>query len=265
MANDPFAQFKSLQRESWGLFVPVEGFTTAPAGQLVSFAQVQAGEKVLDVACGTGVVSVTAARRGAKVSGLDLSPQLLERAHWNANLAAVEISFTEGDAEALPYRDGEFDVVLSQFGHMFAPRPEIVIGEMLRVLRPGGRIAFSTWPPELFTGKMFALTASYMPPPEGVAPPPQWGNPQMVRERLGDGVKDIFFERELAVFPSLSPQHMRNFFEATVGPLSKLAQSLKDNPARLQQYRLELEGLISEYFTDNVVRQHYLMTRAKKI
>jgi ubiquinone/menaquinone biosynthesis C-methylase UbiE len=139
---DPFGAFKAAQREAWASFVPVEVITTIPAAKLVTFAQVAAGQRVLDVACGTGVVAVTAARRGASVSGLDLSPVLIERARYNADLAGVRVDFTDGDAEALPYPNASFDVVLSQFGHMFAPRPQVVLSEMLRVLKVGGRLAF---------------------------------------------------------------------------------------------------------------------------
>src|ERR1019366_6173807 len=153
------------------------------------------GDHVLDVACGTGVVAVTAARVRTKVKGLDLSPVLLDRARWNSTTAGVEIEFVEGDVEALPYPDGNFDVVLSQFGHMFAPRPEVAVAEMLRVLKPGGRLAFSTWPPELFTGRMFALIAKYIPPPQGVPSPVQWGDVSIVRQRLGDSVKGLHLER----------------------------------------------------------------------
>ena len=162
---DPFAKYKAAQREAWSSFLPVEVITTIPAAKLVKFAQVRPGQRLLDVACGTGVVAVTAARRGAKVSGLDLSPVLLERAQHNASVAAVDIDFIEGDAEALPYPDGSFDVVVSQYGHIFAPRPAVVLKEMLRVLKKGGRLAFSTWPPEHFTGRMFSFLAGYLPPP----------------------------------------------------------------------------------------------------
>jgi ubiquinone/menaquinone biosynthesis C-methylase UbiE len=180
--SDPFAKFKAAQREARAVFAPVEISTTIPAAKLVKFAQVKPGQKVLDVACGTGVVAVTAAQRGAKASGLDLSPVLLERACHNAGLANVEIAFIEGDAEALPYPDATFDVVLSQFGHIFAPRPAVALKEMLRVLKAGGGcIAFSTWPPEHFTGRMFTFIASYqVPPPPGTelpAPPALWETP----------------------------------------------------------------------------------------
>ena len=264
MQNDPFAQFKAAQREGWALFVPLEAYTTPAAARLVEFAPVQRGRKVLDVGCGTGVVAVTAARAGAQVKALDLSPVLLERARWNADMAGVKIEFTEGDAEALPYPDASFDVVLSQYGHMFAPRPEVVVAEMLRVLKPGGHIAFSTWPPELFIGRMFNLVGQYLPPPPGVAPVALWGDPNVVRERLGDKVTDLAFEREAMYIPALSPQHVRNSFESTAAPVVKLVQALKDDAARLSQFRSDLEALISAFTKNNLLRQQYLMTRATK-
>jgi SAM-dependent methyltransferase len=266
MANDdPFAKFKAVQRESWALFAPLAAFTTPGAALLVDYAGVKKGDAVLDVACGTGVVAVTAARLGARVKGLDLSPVLLEDARKNAAIVSAPIEFTEGDAEALPYKDGEFDVVLSQFGHMFAPRPEVVVREMLRVLKPGGRIAFSTWPPELMIGQCFAIVARYLPPPPpGAAPPPAWGDPNVVRERLDSAVKDLEFHREELVFPALSPQHYRANMEVTAGPVIKAVEMLSAEPARLAAFRAELEALAGRYFSQNRVRQSFLMTRALK-
>src|SRR5215831_11429018 len=184
---DHLAQFKEMQKEGWAKFVPLEAFTTPTAAQLVKFAGPVAGKRVLDVGCGTGVVAITAARQGASVTGIDLTPTLLVRAKENARIANVEVEWQEGDAEALTFGDGSFDIVLSQFGHMFAPRPEVALAEMLRVLKPGGTIAFATWPPELLIGSSFRLVASYMPspPPLGVSPPPLWGDVAIVRQRLG--------------------------------------------------------------------------------
>src|SRR5215470_9324683 len=211
---DPFSQFKEAQKQGWAHFAPIETSTTPPAARLVQYAGVIPGQHVLDVACGTGVVAVTAARAGARVSGLDLTPQLLERARENAQLAHVEIDWREGDAERLPYEDAAFDVVVSQFGHMFAPRPDVALNEMLRVLKPGGTIAFSTWPPELFVGRSFALVARYAPPlPPGIAPPPLWGDPNVVRESLGKSVRDIVFDRDCMLVQALSAPHYRTFFE----------------------------------------------------
>lgn len=262
--KDPFEAFKAVQRQAWGLFTPIATFTTPAAATLVNYAGVKAGEKVLDVACGTGVVAITAARRGASVKGLDLAPALVAEARRNAALIDSPVEFTEGDAENLPYRDGEFDVVLSQFGHMFAPRPDVAVREMLRVLKPGGRIAFSTWPPELVIGRLFALTGRYMPPPAGVVPPGTWGEPVTVRERLGDAVKDLEFHREEMVIPALSPRHYRATMELNVGPVLKTVEMLAGEPARLATFRQELDTLIAAYFHDNRVRQSFLMTRAVK-
>ena len=266
--TDPFAKFKAAQREAWASFVPVEIMTTPPAAKLIKFAQVAPGQRVLDVACGTGVVAVTAARRGAKVSGLDLTPALLERARKNAAIAGVDVEFIEGDAEALPYPDGSFDVVLSQFGHIFAPRPAVAVREMLRVLRSGGLIAFSTWPPEHFTGLMFAFIARNSPPPPpgaAAAPPPLWGDPNVIRERLGASVTDLKFARDTLIGPALSLQHFRAAQEATIGPLTKLIAALQSDPDKLAQLRAEFDALAADIFEDNTIRMPFLMARAIKM
>jgi SAM-dependent methyltransferase len=263
---DAFESFKAAQKQGWAHFAPLEMATTPTAALLVKFAGVRAGQQVLDVACGTGVVSVTAARLGAKVTGLDLTPELLERARANAQTAGVAIDFHEGDVEKLSFADAAFDVVLSQFGHIFAPRPALAIGEMLRVLKPGGTIAFSTWPPELFTGRMFKLVSGYMPPPPpGVAPPPQWGDPNIVKERLGGAVRDLAFERAMMHAPALSPQHFRALTERTAGPMIKLVENLSaSDPAKLAAFRNEYDALVGEYFGGNTMNQGFLMTRATK-
>ena len=264
--TDPFAQFKQVQREGWAHFAPLEAFTTPPAGELVRFAGIQPGQNVLDVACGTGVVAVTAARRGAQVTALDLTPELLARARENAEIANVTIDFRDGDVEQLPFKDEAFDVVVSQYGHIFAPRPDVAIGEMLRVLAPGGTIAFSTWPPEMYVGRMFMLVSSYLPPPPpGVSPPVQWGEPPIVRERLGDNVTGLTFRRSRMYTPTLSPQHSRAIAERTVGPVIKLVQGLSaTDPERLAIFRNDLEALVREFALDNVIPQDFLMTRALK-
>lgn len=263
---DSFEAFKNLQRQSWTNFAPVETFTMRPAANLVKFAGVSAGQQVLDVGCGTGVIAVTAARNGAQVTGLDLTPPLLERARHNSKIAEVNIDWREGDAEELPFDDGAFDIVLSQFGHIFAPRPALAISEMLRVLKSGGTMAFSTWPPDRMIGRSFILTARYMPPPPmDVAPPVQWGDRAIIRERLGTAVSDIAFETGTMLSLALSPQHYRVFTEQTVGPMIKLVETLSvSDPAKLAEFRREYGALITEYFSDNSIQQDYLMTRARK-
>jgi SAM-dependent methyltransferase len=264
---DPFAGFKAAQKQGWAHFAPLENQTTPPAARLANHAGIRAGQRVLDVACGTGVAAITAARRGATVTALDLTPELLARGRENARIADVTIDFHEGDVEQLPFEASAFDVVVSQYGHIFAPRPEVAIAEMLRVLKPGGTIAFSTWPPELCLGRIFALTARFAPPPPpGVPPPVIWGDPHVVRERLGSAVKDLVFDRGTMLVSALSPAHVREQTERTAGPIVKLVEVLSaTDPARLAEFRRGYDAIISEYWHDNVLRQDYLMTRATKI
>ena len=264
--TDSFAQFKQNQKASWAHFAPLEAVTTPTAARLVEWAGVQPGQRLLDVACGTGVAAVTAARRGAIVSALDLTPQLLERARENGQIAGVDIDWREGDAEQLPFGDAEFDVVLSQFGHIFAPRPEVVTAEMLRVLKPGGTIGFSTWPPECLVGLTSELAGRFMPPPPpGILPPSLWGIPEIIRQRLGSGVKDITFDRGSMLSPALSPQHFRANIERSAGPIIKLVEVLSaSNPQALVEYRKQFDAIVAVHMRDNTIRQDYLITRAIK-
>lgn len=264
MTNDTLTTFKKKQKESWSAFAPLESVTTIPAAALVSFAQLSPHATVLDVGCGTGVVAITAARQGAHVSAIDISPALLERARTNMAIAEVDVDFQEGDVEALPYPDHSFDAVLSQFGHMFAPRPHVALQEMLRVLKPGGIIAFSTWPPDLFVGRLFNLVAKFSPPPAGVMPPTLWGDPHFVREQFANSIDNLSFDQGMMLIPTLSLGHYRKSIEATLGPVLKFVQESQNDPERLKLFRNELEALASQYFKDNHMRQHYLMSRAKK-
>jgi SAM-dependent methyltransferase len=262
---DPFADLKKSHREMWVSFTPIAAFTTPVAAQLVKFAGIAPGESVLDVGTGTGVVAITAARAGARVTGLDLTPELLDQARENARIAQLpQIVWTEGDAEYLPYPDASFDVVVSQFGHMFAPRPELAVTEMRRVLKSGGSIAFATWPPEHFVGRMFAMISrNSPPPPAGTAPPPQWGNPAIIAERLAASFDAPFFARGTMGFPALSVEHFRLFMEESVGPIQKLLERVAGDPVKLSAIRAEFDALVRPYFADNVVHQDYILSRAK--
>lgn len=263
---DDLDTFKNAQRAVWAHFAPLQLQTTEPAARLVKWARIGAGQRVLDVACGTGVVSITAARTGAQVTGLDLTPELLQAARDNARIAGLTIEWHEGDAEALPFDSGHFDVVVSQYGHIFAPRPQVAMDEMLRVLKPGGTIAFSTWPPELMMGRLFMLRSSYLPPPPpGVPPPYLWGDPAVIRDRLAGRARDLSFHRETMRVPALSPEHFCASQEQSSGPTIKIVETLSaSDPEKLRAFRAEVAGLASEYFDGNVVRQGYLMTRAIK-
>ncbi len=261
--DDALIEFKNRQRKMWASFTPTAMFTTPVAGNLVRFAQLVPGEAVLDIGTGTGVVAITAARAGARVTGLDLTPALLEAARENSLIARQNIVWTEGDAEHLPYPDDSFDVVVSQFGHIFAPRPDVAIAEMLRVLKPGGRIAFATWPPEHFVGRMFAFVSrNSPPPPPGASSPVDWGNPAIISERLDHGFATPFFARGRMLVPALSIEHFRGFMERSVGPMQALVDGLAADPMKLAALRSEFAALVGPYFFDNQVHQDYLLTRA---
>ena len=263
---NPIDKMKAAAKEGWATFAPFESFTGSAAPHLVRFAGINQGDRVLDVGCGTGVLTLTAARAGGIVTGADLTPQLLERARENARLAGLEAKFEEADVEALPYADAAFDVVLSQFGHMFGPQPEVTVKEMTRVVKPGGTLAFSTWPPELMLGRMFRLLGTYgPPPPPGVSPPWQWGDVAIVSDRLEGLVENLAFDMACLQFPVLSPVHARIFYEQNAGPLTKLVSVLSDDPEKLAQLRLDMEALASDYFVDNVLHQDFLMTRGRRV
>ncbi len=264
MERDAFGPFKDSQRQIWSQFSPVELLTAPCAPKLLRFAGVTAGQRLLDVGTGTGVVALTAARVGAAVTGVDLTPALIERARLNGSIAErPDIAWREGDVEALPFEDASFDVVVSQFGHMFAPRAELATREMLRVLKPGGTLCFSTWPPEHFVGRFIARPSRYAPPPPpGSSSPASWGDVAVVRQRLGEAVNEPRFERGVMRFNALSALHYCRAAEETIGPARALAQ--RGDTETLQRFRAELKALAEEYFEDNFIRQDYLLTRAVK-
>jgi len=263
---DTIAEFKRGQKERWRYFLLTQERTAPVAAQLVRHAGIRAGQRVLDVACGTGVVAVTAARLGADVTGLDLTPELLERARENAEIAEVTVTWMEGDVEELPFANESFDVVTSQFGHIFAPRPDVAISQMLRVLKRSGTLAIATWASEMFTGRMMRLIASYLPPPApGVVSPALWGDPNVVRERLGDAVENITFYRDAMRVAALSPRHQRIGTEKISGPIIKLVEDLSQrDPAALERFRADYEALAAQYFEDNMLVRDFLITTATK-
>ena len=200
----------------------------ASAGELVvQAAGIEPGMEVLDVACGTGNASVPAAKLAARVTGLDFSPGLLEIAREYGADSMVEVNWIEGDAQALPFEDDSFDRVISCFGHMFAPDHRATANELLRVVRPDGRIAFACWTPEGKIGGMFKRMGTISPPPpEGFQSPLLWGTEQHVRELLGD---EVVFKRETVMWHEPSPEGYAEFMETSFGPLIAARAQLGDD------------------------------------
>ncbi len=191
-ADPRFEQLKASMRASWmaGDFGVVAKTIARGAELFIAGLDLPCGTRVLDVACGTGNLAVPLARQGCIVTGVDIAPNLLEQARERAAAENLSITFDEGDAEQLPYADASFDAVVTMFGAMFAPRPEVVASELARVVKPGGRLAMANWNPASFSGRMFGVTGRHVPPPPGIAPPVLWGDEATVRQRLAP-----FFEK----------------------------------------------------------------------
>jgi ubiquinone/menaquinone biosynthesis C-methylase UbiE len=209
---------------------------------------IKPGDNVLDVACGDGNLSIPAAKLGAVVTGADLVPEWITQARKRADKERLSIKFDVADAEALPYRDNEFDWVVSMFGAMFAPRQDVAAEELLRVCKPGGRIAMANWTPEGFIGKFFRFSAEYVPPPPGVTSPLEWGKEDTVKKRFGSKVSDIRFNRlmlrqSLPMTPPDVADHFRQYF----GPTKMTFQAL-DKEGQ-EKYR---EALISHWKENNI-------------
>lgn len=215
------------------------------AAEFVERLDLKPGMRVLDVACGTGNQSIPAARAGAVVTGVDIAPNLIEQAREWAENENLEIRFDEGDAENLPYPDANFDAVMTMFGAMFAPRPEKVAAELIRVCRFGGVIAMANWTPTGFVGQMFKIVGSHVAPPRDMPSPLLWGDEAVVRERFGETVSEINFKPRLIslTFPFDVPEtieYWRNFY----GPTHKAFAALDaDGQALL---RRDLENLFAE-------------------
>ena len=168
---------KAKLRATWisGDFGQIARFYEDEAAAFAKRLGLKPGAKVLDVACGTGNLALPAARLGANVTGVDIAPNLVEQARRNAAGEGLKAQFDEGDAEALPYENASFDATVTMFGAMFAPRPELVAAELLRVTKPGGLVAMANWTPAGFIGQMFKTVGAHVPPPAAMASPVLWG------------------------------------------------------------------------------------------
>jgi SAM-dependent methyltransferase len=236
---------KAKQKATWesGDFGQIARTIENVAEEFMARLPLQPGSRVLDAACGTGNLAIIAARRGCVVTGIDLAGNLIRQARARAAAEGLRINFTEGDAEALPYAACQFNLVVSTFGVMFAPRPNLAAAELLRVTKPGGQVALANWTPEGFLGKMFKVFKAHLPPPPvGVPSPMSWGDEPTVRSRL-QGFADVRLTRRIALmrypFP---PAETVEFFRQYYGPTQRAFASLDASAqAALRRNLVELQ------------------------
>lgn len=241
------AAVKKRQQATWasGDFAVI-GTTLQIVGEtLCEAADLRAGENVLDVACGNGNATLAAARRFCKVTGADYVPELLVKAQARADAEGLHIDLHEADAEALPYRDAAFDVVLSTFGVMFAPDHPRAARELLRVCKPGGRIALANWTPEGMIGKLLRTVGRHVAPPKGLVPPTAWGNPEHVAKLFGQEVTDLRIERKHFAFRYQSAAHFTEIMRLWYGPTHKAFAALDE--AGRAALDADMNALFSEH------------------
>ena len=224
--------------------------------EFFSRLHVQAGTRMLDVACGAGQIAIPAARAGARVTGVDIATNSIEQARARARAEGLDARFDEGDAEMLPYEDASFDLVVSLIGAMFAPRPERVAAELVRVCRPGGQIVMANWSPEGFVGQLFKIIGKHVPPPPLMPSPLLWGDEATVRERLRDGVAGLHLTKRQYPFhypfpPSEVVEHFRTYY----GPTNRAFTAL--DASGQAALRRDLEQLWTEHNSAQYGTTHY--------
>ena len=252
MGNDADLQAtKARLKATWeaGDFGQVAKYIEPVAAEFMAELPLRAGVRLLDVACGTGNLAVIAAGKGCETAGVDIAANLLAQARERAKAEGLAIDYREGDAEALPYADRSFDVTVSMFGVMFAPRPELAAMELLRVTRPGGTIALANWTPEGFIGKMFKVFVRHSPPPAGAVSPLLWGTEEVAQERLRGAAKVDFRRRMARMHYPFDVPATVEFFRKYYGPTQRLFAAL--SPAAQAALRSDLEVLQAEWNTSD--------------
>ncbi|HEX2707716.1 MAG TPA: class I SAM-dependent methyltransferase [Solirubrobacterales bacterium] len=224
MSDAPdFGAVTQMQQQTWseGDFAMIASLVVNAAEALTEALEIVPDERVLDVACGSGNGAIAAARRAwGNTVGADFVPALLERGRERAAAERLDVEFVEADAQDLPFEDASFDVAMSIFGAMFAPDQERTAAELLRVVKPGGRIGMANWTPDGGVGAMFMTIAKHVGGlPPGVMPPPLWGTEERLRELFGDGVSELRVEKRKSRQVFRSPDHYLEFFRAYFGPI----------------------------------------------
>ena len=243
-----FEALKIRLKAAWmaGDFGEVAKSIEPHAEQFIARRRIKAGMRVLDVACGTGNLAIPASRAGALVSGVDIATNLVEQARARAMREGLNIRFDEGDAEELPYAEASFDLVVSMYGAMFAPRPERATAELVRVCRPGGQIAMANWTPDGFIGQMLKTTSTHVPPPAGIPAPALWGDEATVRERFRNHISELQLTKVPVpfVYP-FSAVETVEFYRTYYGPTQRAFAALPED--RQSALRRDLEDLWAEH------------------
>ncbi len=259
---------KSRLKTTWeaGDFSEIAKHIETSAKAFVGRLDIQPGMKVLDVACGNGNLAIVAAEKGADVTGIDIADNLVESAKKRAEAAGLIIKFEQGDAETMPFEYTSFYVVMTMFGALFAPRPDVTATELLRVCKPGGTIAMANWTPTGFAGQMFKIAGKYIPPPD-MPPPVLWGVPETVKERFGNRLTDLKTTSRMAEFEyDMSPAEVVKLFETYFGPTVMAFKAI--SPENHESYRSDLKALWTEHNTSKTgktsVKSEYLEVIASK-
>ena len=264
-------QIKASMRAAWmaGDFGALAKPNAGAGAAFVARLTIPAGARVLDVACGTGNLAIPLARGGAVVTGVDIAPNLLAQGRERAAAEGLTVTFDEGDAEQLPYPDAAFDAVVSMFGAMFAPRPQLVASELARVLKPGGLLAMANWDPASFTGEMFKVTGRHVPSPPGLAPPVLWGDAATIRERLRPNFTQVQTELVPMDFDlPTDPAGAVAFFRNNFGPLHVAFDRLDEAGQRALTEDLEAlwagANVAADPAAQTLIRNQYLQVTATR-
>ncbi|GAB2595207.1 class I SAM-dependent methyltransferase [Microlunatus antarcticus] len=233
---------------------------------LVATLDVQAGQRVLDVAAGTGSSALPAARRGGVVTATDLTPRLLDVGRAAAQAEGLALTWEVADVEALPYDDAAFDVVMSCIGVMFAPHHQVAADELVRVCRPSGALGVLSWTPDGFIGQLFATMKPYAPPPPpGASPAPLWGRVDHVRTLLGDRVDDLVARQQtLRVDRFATGAEFRDFMKATYGPTIAVYAAVAGDPDEVAALDADLAALGERSLVDGTMEWEYLLATARR-